>query len=107
MKSTELSIKCSFRITSEQDERLKQICEETGRDRSTYLRMLIEDKPFVPLTTTEERIQRAALITEINRIGVNINQIVKNVNSFFYSREEKMELFQMLEKIYALLDGKL
>ena len=36
---------------------------------------------------------------EINKIGVNINQIVKNNNSGLYSDDDKEELVNLMNKI--------
>ena len=39
------------------------------------------------------------LRNEINKIGVNINQIVKNNNSHIYSESDKIELTDYLSRI--------
>lgn len=108
MNSTaEFTVKRSLRLSQRQDEQINAICEETGLSFSAYIRTLLNDKPNGFLMSKEERLQRAALITEINRIGVNINQIVKNVNSYFYSKEEKKELHELLTRVYTLMEQKL
>ncbi len=43
------------------------------------------------------------LRNEINKIGVNVNQIVKNNNSHMYSEDDKMNLISNMEKISILL----
>ncbi|ERI91945.1 hypothetical protein HMPREF1547_02918, partial [Blautia sp. KLE 1732] len=40
---------------------------------------------------------------EINRIGVNINQITHNNNSALYSREDKHRLYVFLKQIKTLV----
>lgn len=42
------------------------------------------------------------LRNEINKIGVNINQIVKNNNSHIYKTEEKRRLENYLEEVVLL-----
>ena len=44
------------------------------------------------------------LITEINYIGHNINQIVKNNNSELYKRSDKDKLSEQMRLIYKKLD---
>lgn len=51
----------------------------------------------------EIRILLKELINEVNHIGVNINQIVKNYNSGFYSDTEKNSLFAYMQKLNRLL----
>ena len=102
----EFTVRRSLRISKEQDEQIASACQESGMSFSAYIRLQLDNRPVAYLTTKEDRMQRAALITEINRIGININQIVKNVNSFFYSKEEKKELFELLQKVYGLLEEK-
>lgn len=45
------------------------------------------------------------LRNEVNKIGLNINQIVKNNNSHIYSDSDKIELKLQLEIIKDLLIG--
>lgn len=102
-----MQTKLSFRVTKEQKAYIEKVCCLQGISVSVYLRKLLDSQrqklPISAEKSKEEREYRAKLIQEINRIGVNINQIVKNVNSFYYSREEKKELYALLEKVYALL----
>ena len=99
--------KRSFRLTKEQEEYLDKNCQSLGITSSAYIRGLLDERrkkqPKLLELTREEREYHARIISEVNRIGVNINQIVKNVNSFFYSRREKEELYQLLEQVYQLL----
>lgn len=39
------------------------------------------------------------LVYEMNRIGNNINQIVKNHNAHFYSEKDKRELFYLMREL--------
>ena len=102
----EMLVKRSFRLTKEQEEKLMRECRALGISPSAYIRKLLEKQPEIPSMGREEREYYIRLTSEINRIGVNINQIVKNVNSFFYSREEKKELYELLKKVYELLDER-
>ena len=47
--------------------------------------------------------QQKQLINEINAIGRNINQIVKNNNSSLYSTYDKNQLFALMNKILEIV----
>lgn len=82
---------------------LENVAKETTM--SNYLRNLIdadERKQLVHQEQTRRRLNRE-LINEVNRIGVNINQIVKNNNAQFYSLTEKKKLFIMMQQLNDML----
>ncbi len=67
---------------------------------SEYLRLMVNQKP----SQYPEIIELLKnLINEINHIGVNINQIVKNHNASFYSAEDKTRLYAYLKKLNILV----
>lgn len=43
------------------------------------------------------------LRNEVNKIGVNINQIVKNNNSQFYRKDDKMNLISQIAEIKSIV----
>ena len=67
-----------------------------GMTPSAYLRMMANQKPMDYL---EIREQLNKLVTEVNRIGVNINQIVKNHNASLYSITDKKNLSAYMQKL--------
>lgn len=67
-----------------------------GLTDSQYLRMLITNRPRDYPIIRKELLR---LNEEINKIGVNINQIVHNNNSKLYSREDKHRLFVFMKQI--------
>lgn len=95
----------NFRLTEKQQKYLKTKVEEYGITESAYLRKLLEDDMGnaggleLPL---EDRKLRKQLIFEINRIGNNINQIVHNHNSQFYSFQDKKKLNELMERVQEL-----
>lgn len=100
-----------YRITVRLDgglyRQLKEKSGAYGMDISKYVRYIIEkdaEKTKPGLITAEERIYRKQIIYEINKIGTNINQIVKNVNSHFYVRSEKKKLFELMQDVYKKLE---
>lgn len=74
---------------------------EAGMDESAYLRLMISQKPN---DYPEIRKFLKELINEVNRIGVNINQIVFNNNSGFYSEDDKNRLFAYMRKLNTRVD---
>lgn len=44
------------------------------------------------------------LINEVNRIGININQIVFNNNAGLYSKEDKTQLIPYMRKLNQKVD---
>lgn len=44
------------------------------------------------------------LINEVNRIGININQIVFNNNAGLYSKEDKTQLIAYMRKLNQKVD---
>lgn len=57
-----------------------------------------------PVVGREVRMQLRELTNEINKIGVNINQIVRNNNSHLYSDIDKSALFRYMNQIEDKLD---
>ena len=90
------SVRYTIRFTPEDATLLKERAEEQGMTESAYLRMLIRQRP-----DDHPEIKQClnALINEVNHIGVNINQIVKNHNSKLYNEAEKERLVAYLRKL--------
>lgn len=63
---------------------------------SEYLRMMIRQRPS-DYPEIAELLRK--LVNEVNHIGVNINQIVKNYNSSFYTTEDKNRLTAYMKKL--------
>ena len=75
--------------------RLKALCETSGLPVSTVVRKLIsgtEIKPRRPMELKE-------LYLAVNRIGVNVNQIVRKANAGFATRSDMWELLFLMRKI--------
>ena len=103
--------KTGLRLTEKEYGHVDTQCVKYGIKRSEYIRRLIEqDMGRVNLSemkTQEAFLQKKELIYEINRIGNNVNQIAKNVNSGRYTEYEKKKLFAMMDKINKLLEERL
>ena len=63
---------------------------------SKYLRLMITQKPN---DYPEVRMLLRELINEVNRIGVNINQITHSHNSELYSSDDKERLIAYMRKL--------
>lgn len=90
------SVTISFRMSEAEAKLLRQAAKEYEMNESEYLRLLIRQKPS-DYPKIAELIKQ--LINEVNHIGVNINQIVKNYNSSFYSVEDKNRLYAYMRKL--------
>lgn len=69
---------------------------ESGMCEADYLRLLISQKPN---DYPEVRKLLKELINEVNRIGININQIVFNSNAGLYSKDDKAQLVAYMRKL--------
>ena len=78
------------------EKELAKKAEESGMCEADYLRLLISQKPN---DYPEVRKLLKELINEVNRIGININQIVFNNNAGLYSKEDKTQLVAYMRKL--------
>ena len=88
-----------IRMTSEDKELLKDKAGKACLTQSEYIRKLIRGEK-VHEHSLKSIAQLNSLIHETNKIGVNINQIVHNLNMDKYSEYEKQKLFALMEKLY-------
>lgn len=93
----------AIRLTVEQDELVKERAKQAGMSVPDYWRMLLSQKPKDYPEIREEVHQ---LINEVNRVGVNINEVVHNNNSQLYSEEDKERLIAYMRKLNTLLNKK-
>ena len=77
-----MNLRKAYRLTEEQNEELQAKVSELGMTESEFIRLLITQRPK---DYPEIRQMLNSLINEVNRIGVNINEIVHNNNSMLYS----------------------
>lgn len=100
----ERSVQIKFFVNEDEKERILKKAS-TSLNLSDYLRkMALNGKVIIPAPS----IDRNALL-EMNRIGVNINQIVKKINESdvnVFSRAIRERLLKELEPLERLLDEK-
>lgn len=96
MTTVKKTVQKLFRLSVEEAALLSEKAKAAGISESAYLRLMIRQKPN---DYPEIRTLLRELINEINHIGVNVNQIVKNNNSNFYLPEDKEHLMAYMKKL--------
>lgn len=89
-------IRKTLRLTLEEAKILAEKAKEVGMNEAEYVRLLIRQKPN---DYPEIRKLLKTLINEVNRIGININQIVFNHNSGLYLEDDKNRLVAYMRKL--------
>ena len=97
----ENTIRKHFKLTEETARILNERSQAENMNESEYIRYLILNQSKHP-RSRELEVEIMRLRNEINKIGVNVNQIVKNNNSRMYKEEDKMQLKKYMEKITIL-----
>jgi hypothetical protein len=96
-----MSLRKAYRLTGEQNAELQQKVSELGMTESEFIRLLITQRPK---DYPEIRQMLNGLINEVNRIGVNINEIVHNNNSVLYSEADKTRLMAYMQKLNEVVN---
>lgn len=94
-------IRKTLRLMPQEAELLAKKAGESGMCEADYLRLLISQKPN---DYPEVRKLLKELINEVNRIGININQIVFNNNAGLYSKEDKTQDGRLVGAINCQVD---
>ena len=97
-----MELRKAYRLTKEQDEEFKRKVKEAGMTESEFIRLMITEQPK---DYPEVRAMLDRLINEVNRIGVNINEIVYNNNSMLYRESDKKRLVAYMRKLNDALKG--
>lgn len=95
-------IRKHFKLTEETAKLLAECSKAENMNESEYIRYLLLNQSEHP-RSRELEIEIMRLRNEINKIGGNINQIVKNSNSHIYREDDKIKLLLEMEKIKGLL----
>ncbi len=96
-------IRKHFKLTEETARILAERSKAENMNESEYIRYLLLNQSEQP-RSRELELEIMQLRNEINKIGVNINQIVKNNNSHIYSESDKIELISELKVLKILLE---
>ena len=89
-------IRKTLRLMPEEAKMLAKKACDNGMNEAEYIRLLISQKPN---DYPEVRRLLKDLINEVNRIGININQLVFNHNSGLYSEQDRERLFAYMKKL--------
>lgn len=89
-------IRKTLRLMPREAKVLSDKAKANGMNEAEYIRLLISQKPN---DYPEVRKLLKELINEINRIGININQIVFNSNAQLYSKKDKEQLVTYMKKL--------
>lgn len=96
-----MNLRKAYRLTEEQNAELQEKVAELGMTESEFIRLLITQ---CPKDYPEIRQMLNGLINEVNRIGVNINEIVHNNNSVLYSDSDKARLMAYMQKLNEMVN---
>ena len=96
MEKRQHSVSKLLRMTPQEAKILESKAKEFDMSESKYLRLMITQKRN---DYTEVRMLLRELINEVNRIGVNINQITHSHNSELYSSDDKERLIAYMRKL--------
>ena len=86
-------------LTPEQYQTLTEKAKQCGTTKRTFIIRLMEGKELRARPSKEIK----ALRTEVHRIGNNINQIARNVNTGTANAEDAKQSLEMLNRVYELM----
>lgn len=95
-------IRKHFKLTEETAKLLAERSKAENMNESEYIRYLLLNQSGHP-RSRELELEIMRLRNEINKIGINVNQIVKNNNSHLYRESDKIGLNRYMEKINGLI----
>ena len=85
-----------YRMTREDAKAFHEKAEQAGMTEAEYFRLLITQQPS---DYPEIRNGLKELVNEVNRIGVNVNEIVYHHNAALYSEMDKERLYAYMWKL--------
>ena len=98
----ENTLRKHFKLTEETANLLAERSKAENMNESEYIRYLLLNQSEHP-RSRELELEVMRLRNEINKIGLNVNQIVKNSNSHIYNESDKIKLNLQMEQIRDLL----
>lgn len=99
----ENTLRKHFKLTEETARILNERSKAEDMNESEYIRYLLLNQSEHP-RSRELELEIMRLRNEINKIGLNINQIVKNNNSHLYREDDKIKLFLQMTMIRDLIE---
>lgn len=98
----ENTLRKHFKLTEETAKLLAERSKAKNMNESEYIRYLLLNQSENP-RSKELELEVMHLRNEINKIGLNVNQIVKNNNSHLYRESDKIILNKYLKEINGLI----
>ena len=95
-------IRKHFKLTEETAKLLAERSKAENMNESEYIRYLLLNQSGNP-RSKELEFEVMRLRNEINKIGVNVNQIVKNCNSHIYNENDREILKGEISRIKDLM----
>ena len=86
-KKTERPIQIHFRVTQKEHEIIKNKVEQSGLSMSEFARKTFLDKKIVSAPPADF----PALVREIKRVGGNLNQLVRKLNTLGIAHSLELE----------------
>ena len=99
----ENTLRKHFKLTEETVNLLAERSKAEKMNESEYIRYLLLNQSEHP-RSRELELEVMRLRNEINKIGVNINQLVKNSHSHIYKEDDKIELKSQINKMADLME---
>lgn len=90
------TIRMTVRFTPQEAKQILERAEEYQMTPSAYIRWMMNQKPR---QYPEIQNQLNTLINEVNRIGVNINQIARNQNTAAFRSDDKKRLLAYMQRL--------
>lgn len=102
----ENTLRKHFKLTEETAQLLAERSKAENMNESEYIRYLILNQSEHP-RSKELELEIMRLRNEINKIGLNINQLVKKSNSHMYSEGDRIKLYKYMDEIKEKLDSSI
>ena len=97
-------IRKHFKLTEETARILTERSKAENMNESEYIRYMLLNQSEHP-RSRELELETMRLRNEINKIGLNINQLVKKNNSHMYSEGDRIKLYKYMDEIKEKLDS--
>ena len=95
-------IRITIRLTEEEKEQLKKMAEAEGLTISDYVRKKLAGVRLRRKPQTEEARLKREWLYELNRIGVNLNQIARAVNKAMKEAPSEETFTRLVEALSRL-----
>ena len=99
----ENTLRKHFKLTEETAKLLAERSKAENMNESEYIRYLLMNQSG-HLKSKDTELELMRMRNEVNKIGLNVNQIVKNNNSHLYRESDKINLVKHMEEIKGMME---